>query len=348
MKLSAKLVLLIAGASLALSLLVFSPRLWLMRSPKPGTYQWTRAETYLKQCAEPFRHDIEPAMSWRLLPPAVCHVVGLTDRGAFLLPWLGVLAATVYAAVLAARRHDDWRFTFGCTLLFTCSSAILVPLHWFGINDAWAWLGLLAVTFAQNRWARGAAVLLAPWVDERFLIALPLALLVRRLDQPGTSLARHSRVLLWLLPYAAIRLWFSRQSVYLQPTTSFLTAHLAQAPIVLPLAPMGWWMAWRAGWLPAAYALRARPWELGAALLLTLCTGMVLAADLSRTAAMLSPLVLGGCFLYARDRKLEAPRVVLLIALANLLIPAAHVVYKSLDPVNPLPIELLRLFRIPG
>lgn len=336
---------LIVGATLAVVLFVFAPRLWVFREVAPGSYQWARATTYLQQCEDPFRTDIEPAMVWRLLPPLVCHAAGLRGQRALVLPWIGLLAAVTCAATLAARRHADWKFSAGCALLFASSSAILVPLHWLGINDGWVWAGLLLVAFSRSRLLRILALLLAPWVDERFLIALPLALLVRAAEGGHQPDWRTFRDAGWTIPYVALRLLVPREIDGLSATNLHWTTVLTGFWHWLPFAPLGWWMAWRAGVLPVAYALRRQPAWLGSATVLTLVLGTILAADLSRTAAMLAPLALAGCFFYAQDEPAKAPRRLLALALINLLIPAAHVVYRTIDLINPLPIELWRLWR---
>ncbi len=130
-------IFLCALACLAITLTVFAPRLWLMRTYLPGTFQWDRAHTFLLQCEDPFRRDIEPAMLWRVLPPLVCHYAGLTGKAPLVVPLIGVLILVSYVAVLLRRREPAPRFVFGGTLLVTTTSAVLVPLHWFGMNDAW-------------------------------------------------------------------------------------------------------------------------------------------------------------------------------------------------------------------
>lgn len=337
-----------ALACLVLTLVVFSPRLWLMRSEMPGTFQWDRARTYLRQSEAPFRRDIEPAMLWRVLPPLAAHTLGLRGKTPLVLPWLGIVAATAYVAALLRRRGDDPRFVFGGTLLFTASSAVLAPAHWLGLNDAWTWLALLAVAFGRTRWAIPLACLLGPWVDERFIIGLPLALLVRAAEREEPAGWRLLLTGAWLLPYAVLRLGVSLSApAVAQPTREFLHAQLGTIAVLLPWAPLGWWMAWRAGWLALVYACRDRR-LLAVAAVATLAISLALASDLSRSAAILAPLALLGVFEYQRRSPATAPRVVLLAALANLLIPAAHVTLNKFDLVSPLPIEIVRLFRIPA
>lgn len=341
-----KRVLPATAASLFLSAVMFSPRLWLMRHYMPGTFQWDRAHTFLLQCADPFRHDIEPAMLWRLLPPIVCHSLGLQGYVPLALPWLGVIALTAYVASLFDRRHADWRFVFGGTLTFATTSAVLVAIGWFGINDAWAWLGLLVVAFSDSPWARAAACFLSPWVDERFLIGLPLAFVTRWVDRGEKFSWRICRPALFLVPYVALRVALSFESSAMQPTRAFLTGQLHEVAQLLPWAPLAWWMGLRAAWVPAAFAITRRPFILGTGAILTLLVCLCLAADMSRSAAALVPLVLLGAFRFASEHPRQASRAALMVGIANLLIPAAHVSYTKLDPINNLLIELFRLFHM--
>lgn len=336
-----------ALGSLALVLLMFAPRLWLMRSYLPGTFQWDRAHSFLLQCAAPLRRDVEPAMLWRLLPPLLCHALGLTGSSALVLPFVGVVILVVYVAVLHRRRLNDLRFIFGGTLLFTTTSCVLVPLHWLGVNDAWVWLALLAVAFSPARWPIAVACLLAPWVDERFVIGLPLALLVRAADR-GEAFAWRAAVLpgLCLLPYAGLRLAVASDGAASGVTREFLRhSVLHQAVLIAPWAPLGWWMGLRAAWVPAAYALSRRRWVLGAAVVLTALASLALAADLSRSIAVVEPVAMLGVFLAAQRWPERAPAGAFALGCAGLLIPAAHVVGGKLDLISPLPLELYRLLR---
>lgn len=340
----------LALLALALSIGFFAPRLWLMKTYVPGSFQWDRAHTFLQQCEQPFRRDIEPAMLWRVLPPLVAHTLHLPGKSPLALPWLGLLAATTYAAVLLRCRLDDTRFVLGGTLLFATTSAVLVPVGWLGMNDAWVWLGLLAVAFGRATWAAPLACLLCPWVDERFIIGFPLAWLVARLERNEPLFSRSLRTALWLLPYAAIRLMLDRHDATASTATqAFLRTQVSQSLQLLPLVPLGWWMGLRAAWAAAGYALwtlpRARLVPVGTTLLGTLAISVLLASDLSRSVAIAVPLVLFGCCELARRQPGGAPRIVLALGMINLLIPAAHMTYVYIDPINPLPLELVRFLR---
>lgn len=321
-----------------------------MRDYAHGSFQWDRAQTFLLQCEQPLRRDVEPAMLWRVLPPLVAHALQLPGRTPLALPWIGLLAATVYVAVLLRRQLDDTRFVFGGTLLFATTAAVLVPVGWLGMNDAWVWLGLLVVTFGRTAWSAPLACLLCPWVDERFIIGFPLAWLLARLERNEPVAGRALLSAFWLLPYAALRLALSQHDVGANESIRiFLGAQITQSFPLLSLAPLGWWMGLRAAWASVAYAV----WDLPALrgvlvagiLFFSLGISFLLASDLSRSVAITTPLVLAGCLALARRHPFTAPKFVLATGVINLLIPAVHVVGLKIDPISLLPIELFRLLR---
>jgi tetratricopeptide (TPR) repeat protein len=261
--------------------------------------------------------------------------------------WLGAVAATAYAAVLFRRRINDWRFVAGGTLLFATTSAILVPIDMLGFNDAWVWLGLLAVAFGDSAWAVPVACLLCPWIDERFVIGFPLAWLIGRYQRGKSWDWPAMREALWLVPYAAIRLWIGRHdSAASAATTRYLSTYVPDSIMLLPIVPIGWWMGLRAAWLGVAYAgWTASPGRrmMGAAtLLVTGIVSVMLALDLSRSIAIVMPAVFLGCFEYARRAPLNAPRALLAAGIANLFIPAASVWAQNVEPICPLPTEIMK------
>jgi hypothetical protein len=340
----------VALVALLLTAVFFAPRLWLMREYQPGTTQWDRAHTYLQQCEQPFRRDIEPAMLWRLLPPLVAHTLRLPGRTPLLLPWLGLIASLCYVAVILRRQLDDARFVFGGTLLYATTSAVLVPIGWLGINDAWVWLGLLAVAFGRGSWTTPLACLLCPWIDERFIIGFSLAWLVARRERNEELLGRALIEGAWLLPYAGIRLFLTRHDAVAGGATSaFLRTLLHTNLPLLPLVPLAWWMGLRAAWAAVGLALwnwpRSQNLVAAAVLVATLGTSVWLASDLSRSVAIAGPVVIVGCLTLARRWPDLAPRLLLGFGVLNLLLPAAHMTYLNIDPISPLPIELFRLLR---
>ncbi len=321
-----------------------------MKEYTAGSFEWSRGNTFLQQCADPLRRDIEPAMAWRLLPPFVAHVLHLPGYTPFVIPWAGILANVIYVSVLLRRGLNDYRFVLGGTVLFATTSAVLVPVGWLGMNDSWVWLGLLAVSFGKSRWAVPLSCLLCPWIDERFIIGFPVAWLLARFDRNEPVFGVHLLNALWLLPYAAVRLLISTQNpAVANVSTGFLHTQIAYSVGLLPLAPLAWWMGLRAAWLAVACALfdlsRFRALLVLGVFATTLGISFLLAADMSRSVAIASPLILAGCLSFARRHQEIAPRAMLLIGGFNLLIPAAHVVAAHIQVIDSLPIELYRLLR---
>ena len=108
-------------------------------------------------------------------------------------------------------------------------------------------------------------------------------------------------------------------------------------------------MGFRAGWLPILYAafffrrhaFGAVP-ALGA---LSLLVMMVLASDLSRSAAIVLPLLVAGLIVAPRYHPRWTTFGLALVLAANLALPALHVVYTKVDVISPLPLEIFRVLR---
>ena len=329
---------------------MFAPPLSQIQSYLAGHYSYPRLDDYLAQCKDPLRRDLKSTtIAWRLLPPLVCHLLRLPGRTPLALPWLGAVALVGYVSVLFRRRLDDWRYVAGGTLLLATTFAVLVTFRWPGLNDSWVWLGLLTVAFGRAAWAVPVACLLCPWVDERFLIGFPLAWLVGRFERGRDWDWPATREGLWLLPYAALRIWLGRHDdAAHQQSHLALAIFIPQIITLVPMLPIGWWMGLRAAWLPVAYACWTTPpgrRALGAAtLIVTVVLTIGLSYDLSRSISILVPVVLLGCFEYARRAPASAPRMILALGVANLFIPAAMVMDQDIETICPLPSEILRLY----
>jgi hypothetical protein len=336
-------------ACLLVTFLLFSPHLWVMRDYFQGRIGGDRARDFLLQCEQPFRRDIEPALMWRRLPPLVCNLLGLGGKLPLLVPYLGIVVLSIHVAFLLRSHLPDRRYVFGGTLLFTTTSGVLFPLDILGINDAWVWWAQLAVAFGRGRWILPVACLLAPWVDERFIIGLPVALLARSLHRNEPEFPWRGMLFagLWLVPYAITRILYSFDAHAAHGTHFFLDYVVRSFPATVPWAPLGWWMGLRAGWVPVLYAMNERRWLLGGVAAATAIVMLLLAADISRSIAILGPFMLLGLFIFARRSPDLAPRAALWLAGCNLILPAGHVIGAALQPISSLPIELLRLIRIP-
>ncbi len=351
-----KFVAVSVAVSLGLSVCFFSPKFWLMGQPWPGTFEWDRALTFLHQCQSPFDREIESAMRWRLLPPLVAHAVGLTGYGALAIPYVGVIVLTAAWTLVAERLLADRLEALLLTIILGASAAILSITNVYGINDAWFLLGLLAIAAGRGWPSLVLAGLLAPWVDERFLLGLPLALFCRWWlhDRPAEFRRDMLIAAAAASPYLIVRAGVTLLSG--DPLSGrFAEGALAIVPIYLPYVRIGWWMGFRAAWIIILFApldwwqRGGMPvWRLG-----VLCTAVgwlaitALAADLSRSTNLLLPLLLCGAVALRRMAENPLTRYYWLggCAVANLLMPYTNVTYNKVTMFWGLPLELLRLYK---
>ena len=339
-----------------LSLLFFSPKFWVMTEPLPGTFEWARALTFLQQCQDPFSADVEPAMRWRLLPPLTAYVLGLRGYGALVLPYLGLLVLLAHWCTTVERFTADRLYALLATVLLATTGAVLTITGMYGINDAWFLTGLLAVAAGRNRVSLLLPGLLAPWVDERFLLGWPAALFCRWWLQgmPPRFAGQIVGATLALSPYVSLRIGYTLWAGD-RGSGAFVADALGIVPVYLPYVRLGWWMGFRAAWILLLVGVYA--WgrdggrkALGAGLGIT-CAGVLaitlLAADLSRSTNLVLPLLLCGTVALHRLTCGSAHRYLWSggLAIANLLIPYEAVIYNKLAPVWGLPLELLRLYK---
>ena len=289
---------------------------------------------------------------WRLLVPAVARVTGLPDWATLGLAHLGCLALVAVLAILGRRLAPGASLpaVFGFCLTAGATAPFFTSMGWLGYYDSLLALGLLAVAFAPGRALVLAGCLLTPWVDERFILGLPLALLVRLLCSPEASLRA------WLRREALAPLALAGVYALLRLTlggsggSQTVSQYLGQFVFGYPLDGLqrlaGAWAGLRLGWILALLALAAcflpaaglRP-RLGPALaataLLPALVALHTALDLSRSTVLLLPLLPLGW--RAAARLLPPPRLTQLsLALATLALalPAHHVFGKASLPVE--------------
>jgi len=321
-----------------------------MRRVVPESFEWARALSYLQQCAHPFRTDVEPAMRWRFLPQLIAAGLRLSPRYCLLLPWLGVVLLLVGCGVALRRNSESGpKPTLAGLVLIATTAPVLCATGWLGINDAWVGIGLIVVGFSEPAVWLAAAVLLAPWVDERFWFGLPGALLVRFLvlDRP---LARSELAAtgLGILPYALLRLW-GWHHLASDPSGSFLRIGAGEIAFRLTHAPVGWWMALRLAAIPMfiGWTGVARQKGIGlgmlcvAAFVVPLLALSVLAYDTMRSAGIALPWVLFGLLRWKPEGGAGASLT--LIVLLQIISPVAQVTGPKVAWVSSLPIEIYRL-----
>lgn len=346
----------ISCSILFLSICSFSPKFHILKDERNDTFEWYRGITFREQVADPFSAQREPAMEWRLLPALICKTLGLSGNYVFIFPYLGVglwLYATAYYTL---REYQDPRLSSVCTLFAATSGGLFMSIHFFGINDGWIYVLVSVLVFSRNRWLILLAGVLGPWIDERFVIGLPLAVLSRHiLNQiPHESGGRKLFVIeaaSGTLLYLAARMVIS---MVFQDRTSgqFLSDAIDRFLNYAEYARLGWWNGWRAGWIPilgGLWYLWKIKWKnelilsllfgLGSASLMTL-----LAQDMSRSLTILFPLLICLlCLIWSREDQQGLKGAFTLAAVANLVIPFSHVIDTNLWPVNDVFYELLKL-----
>ncbi len=348
-----------ATLSVAIALFFSAPKLWIFAQPAPGSFEWSRALTFLAQCRDPFAGALEPAMRWRILPPLVAHTLGWTGTSALLIPLIGIGGFMVAWSVFCLRWLGDRLDTALVLTVTATSAALLTPFHWLGINDGWYLLGLAAVAGGRGPASLLLPGLLAPLVDERFLFGLPLALNCRFwLSAPAHGWLRPTALALGsLVPYLLARGGW----VFINgdPTSgSFVRTALEILPRYLSYGWIGWWHGLRAGWLLCAAALVGAWLSWGsrgllataAAALLGMGAITALAADLSRSVGLLVPLLLMGAVALRRARLSPTAVTFTLTSMAafNSVTPLLLVTYTKIIPTWPLPVEIFRLLRPAG
>jgi MFS family permease len=315
----------------------YPPRIEVWSRRDTRLQEWSRADAFLKQCEAPLRQDIEPAVRWRLLPPLVCHALGLKGNEPLAFCWAGL---AVFAVALAARLDGLTRSRLWAAIGavgFATSGPFITALGWLGLNDGWYMLALLESAAGRSLWALGAWTFVGPWIDERFLIALPFALFVRsRLHPQETRGFRRTclAACAGIAPYIVLRISFSliRGDAV---SVNYMASMIGVFRIYAAYVPLGWAMGYRAGWVALAASLLAEGlgWKsrltgfaLGAGGLIAIS---VAAWDIDRSTGILLPAYVLGIVVAARLSAAGRPRLLVLglaCVLLNLALPYAHIV----------------------
>lgn len=336
------------GAGL-LSAFFFCPRYWLwcfagaplgdVISIQP---EFNRAFFALQQLDAPWvRIDnlTHRVIEWRLFFPAVAHYLSLPPKVFLAMPHVGCLAALAAGAAWMWRETRDVVFTASGTVLVATASWFFVATGWLAYFDSWLVLALVTACAASKRWQLLAAAAMAPWIDERFVLALPLCLGVRALT--GIDAARFPATVRWLvggiLPYLAIRL-IAELADTRATSGSYWDSHI---PFAAPAGGLvlGVWHGLRLGWIPVGFALasglRGRCWLAVAGMVAGLIVNLGAADDLSRSASVAVPIAVAGMILAWRAGAARANRLLLFLAAGNLLLPAAHIIATPRSAYEP-------------
>jgi hypothetical protein len=347
----------------------FAPRFWLWRalgvpltdlvSIQP---ELNRAFYELKQLADPWQKidDVtNRVIEWRLLFPMLAHWLGLPPAVFFALPHVGCLLALGATAGYAWRSTQSAAGTFFATLLVATCSWFFVSSGWLGYFDSWLVLALLLASFGRSRWVLFGAALLAPWIDERFILALPLIAGLRASLAPVDSAEPRGAVwrdaaalLAGIAPYVAIRL--GAELNHARDTSTSYWAHRSLLPAPVWAMVLGLWHGLRLGWIAvgiavAAWARQGR-WFALAAIAAGFVLNVCVADDVSRSVSIAVPVVLASVLVWWRTAPERARQWWPLLCAGNLLLPTQHVIAMPLSavegyhcvPVLSLPAEIAR------
>ncbi len=329
---NAAIVFAIALVCAGLSLLSVTPRVtpWAPNLAS-GSIEEVRAPELARQLAHPLA-PVGPALRWRLLMPAAGHALGLSLPVYFCLPYAGILALLCAVCGYARRIGGEWLPAAVATLLVATSAAFYVATGWLGQMDTFYVLALVVFTFTGSPLAAGLACAAGPWIDERFLIVLPVFVLVRR-ARGGSwrSLAMETAPAAAYVLCRLAAVAFAHGGATIADQVHGQFAQLGQ---YASNVPAGWWHGFRAGWLAVAagvlMAARGLPGVERAALLFGLAAGVALIAflawDTSRSIAALIPFLVLGVLPWPGITPPVRRWALLSLALLNLLCPAANVV----------------------
>jgi hypothetical protein len=350
---------LLALGVFALLIVFFSPswgafRLWARVTEMGGMLEVRRGVSVLEQIAHPgapIADELHRAIQWRLFFPLVGRAFALPPPLFFSLAHLGTVLALAWIIALLRRAEFSRTDTALVAVALGAGSWFFTSTGWLGYFDAWLALALLLGAFAQRRWIAWTACLLAPWIDERFIAAAPLAWVCRWIFRPEKfDLAQDvitPAVLLGAFLLVRLGLLADRSAAGATAAGYFGGRAVLDAPAAR--IALGVWEGLRAGWVfvvAAVLALRPRPrpaLALALTALLLVAAGLATAQDYSRSMTMLLPVAVLGALL---SRDLAArwrPLALRLAAGAALVLPAHHVMNDRVNPIFNLRHELAAL-----
>lgn len=338
----------VAVGCFALLVYFFSPpfaawRAW-ARAPEAGfLWEVRRGVSVLEQVAAlgaPLTDPLHGAIQWRLFFPVLGRALSLPPWLLFGLAHAGAVLVLWSAVARARDAGAGWVESAALAVGAGAAAWFFAATGWLGYYDSWVVLALVAVAFAKRREVAWAACVAAPWVDERFVLAVPLALLCRQID--GDDTRRAAWKIEWGVPlalaaaFAVVRLGVLSGSVR-NATVSGYLAWLDFSRTPWTQFVWGVWEGWRVGWVIAGVALWSvarrqgggAAARLGAVALAVLLAGLLTAQDFGRSTMLLAPLVWLGI---GAARELIVPqREAWLAAMAGtaLLLPAHQVMSDS-------------------
>jgi hypothetical protein len=356
---------LLAGGCFAILVFCFSPPfgaflLWSRVPEMQGMLEVRRGVSVLAQAAHPgiaIADPLHAAIRWRLLFPVVGHLLQLSPGVLFALAPAGGLAVLAFIIAVLRRAGCGWFEAGLAAVVLGATSWFFTSVSWLGYFDSWLVLALLLTAFARTSWTVWLACLWAPWVDERFLVAAPLALLCRHVylhreeaaANVSTSEKRELAVAAALLgAFAVVRLGLLAGPASSGTSVAGYFASFNLSGVAWSRILLGAWSGLRAAWVFVAVAAwvcwkrRAGGFWMAAACLATVAVGLGTAQDLSRSMMLVLPAALLGAVLgLTTDGR--RPWALRGLAAAALILPAHHVMSDRVNPIFYLYHELAAL-----
>ena len=211
--------------------------------------EFDRAISSLAQLEHPWDPIDAPfhkVIRWRLLLPLVWHYTGLPSWLYLLMPHVGCVLTLWLVATLAFQRSANWVETAFVAVLFAALPWFFVSSGWLTYFDSWCVFGLLTASFVPSRVLLALACLLTPWIDERFVLALPVIAVTRFavFGQPKDLVI----LVAASLPYPTVR-----AIAYLageREAADYFLNHWRLARVISPWRyAEGLWSGFRGGWV---------------------------------------------------------------------------------------------------
>ncbi|MEO7796373.1 MAG: hypothetical protein ABIY47_01465, partial [Opitutaceae bacterium] len=340
---------LLAAGCFALLIFFFSPpwalyALW-ARVPEMGVLlEVRRAATVLYQIDHLGGQVPDPlhsAIQWRILFPMIGRGLHLPHPLLFGLAHFGCVAVLAFIVTVLRRNACSWSASGALAVTLGATSWFFTSAGWLGYFDSWLVLGLLVAAFGKSRWSLWAACIWAPWVDERFVAAAPLALICRYLyfQRAGRSIdvkREFGIAVALVVGFVAVRLGLVAGRSAETATISGYLNTFVDGSASWSRVVFGAWSGLRIAWalLVAAVVLvgranRSHAVLLAAAVLVVAAVGLFTAQDLSRSMMLLMPVALLGAISAVNWR----PQLLSAAAVLALLLPAHHVMSNRVNPI---------------
>jgi hypothetical protein len=223
-----------------ITLCVFCPRLFTWEAlGVPGLEylpEVNRANFVMQQLDNPWlvvTNIGNSVIMWRLLFPIIWYILGLPSTAFLAVPMIGCWAVLAFATHRIKTITGRWLWAFVGTIVLSGCSWFFISMGWLTYADSWIVLAFVAIVYARSPWSLLVVGILAPRIDERFVIGLPLAILVRTLHPADEPVLATRNPMEWIacLPgvivYVGIRLWALATRDH--TSASFLAANLDAA-----------------------------------------------------------------------------------------------------------------------